>query len=1213
MAYKFNPLSGQIEDQSQGVQGPTGTVTAATDGGNDNPGIAFNDESNTGFYRIGGGTIGVTCTGTTSLRIDNSGRLSVVPNTNNYGVIQPLTSSDDKGLALYAGPNQTYTTGAAIRLTGAGNGGNVRIHGSNAAVTKGNIQLWTGANASLVIENTGNVGIGQSAPSSDYRVTIRSGTSPHSPLFLDTSESNYNTNLYFAKQGTAKWIIGNTATGDDFRFVSSSDERLRITSDGNVGIGTISPSKALDVVGTGSVLIKAKRDNTGTASGGVEIGNNDRTWTLFGDNDYFTLYDNGSSSSPLVVKNDGKVGIGTDSPNQLLDIRANATDTRIQIGPASTSNALAQLPNNSEYGLAIAHGNAELGLHKDGSGNHSYVMGTWTSEDIPLVFRTGSRQERLRITNTGKIGIGTETPSTDVVLSNGGEQGVEFSYPSTNKVEINAYNRDSSTRTHIDLVGQDFKVLTGNPTLNTGLYQDSSGKVGIGTDSPSTELHVKGAGTVAQFEGTGGSAFIQFVDSDDGTIAFIGADGGDLKFQTPTNAYSDKLTIKNDGKIGINTTDTSGNATVVIDSQLGGGSVLRFIGKSSNDGSEIDFYADNNSTRLGYLEFNNTVTKLVSETDVPLSFYTNGGSNERLRINSDGIVTLKGPTNANALEINTGSGSGSLVINRGGAITSNIRASDGNSNIGDAVNAGGSRLRLWKNQILFDTYPASAALGYTPVFTERLTIHSNGNIGIGATNPQAELHVRDAAPVFRIEDSTHGFYSELSVEDSGSLVLNADAGNGAADSKVIIKTDGTERASFDVNGTAAFTGDVTLATDKELKFGDGNFKVWRSSNGNNYINSPSNNSLIIQAQGNTAVEVKNNKDVEFTGQVRVGSTGGHNLNASTGLELRGPAIGSGGVSTDHFKALKLALNDSSEWGGQAVFSLGRWEEPASTSDEANDARSSLKISLGHGAQNSGSDPDADVLLLKSDKSATFTGDVGIGADPAGAFKLYAEGGDSDEGLFIHTGSSSSQWLIRAENNAGTQQFVVKADGEAIFGGNIKVADDKGIDFSSYDGNDTTGTVSTPDGNILKDYEEGTFSPLMKEGSNEVWDTSGDKWKTNVGNYTKIGRIVHVDITFQWSDLASGTNSNTLSITGLPFSLADITSYRAVATVGYIKGLDFETNEKQLIIKGSANGSLLEAFFLNDDNVEPTQVKFEDLDSSYSGVHEWQLSLTYQTD
>jgi hypothetical protein len=136
---------------------------------------------------------------------------------------------------------------------------------------------------------------------------------------------------------------------------------------------------------------------------------------------------------------------------------------------------------------------------------------------------------------------------------------------------------------------------------------------------------------------------------------------------------------------------------------------------------------------------------------------------------------------------------------------------------------------------------------------------------------------------------------------------------------------------------------------------------------------------------------------------------------------------------------------------------------------------------------------------------------------------------------------------------------------------------------------------------------------MKEGSNEVWDTSGDKWKTNVGNYTKIGRIVHVDITFQWSDLASGTNSNTLSITGLPFSLADITSYRAVATVGYIKGLDFETNEKQLIIKGSANGSLLEAFFLNDDNVEPTQVKFEDLDSSYSGVHEWQLSLTYQTD
>ena len=97
-----------------------------------------------------------------------------------------------------------------------------------------------------------NVGIGTNNPSSDYRVTIKSSTSPHSALLLDTTESDYNTNLYFAKQGTNKWIIGNKATDDAFRIVSGSTERLRISSDGNVGIATTNATNTLTMQGQGS-------------------------------------------------------------------------------------------------------------------------------------------------------------------------------------------------------------------------------------------------------------------------------------------------------------------------------------------------------------------------------------------------------------------------------------------------------------------------------------------------------------------------------------------------------------------------------------------------------------------------------------------------------------------------------------------------------------------------------------------------------------------------------------------------------------------------------------------------------------------------------------------------------------------------------------------------------------------------------------------------
>jgi hypothetical protein len=73
--------------------------------------------------------------------------------------------------------------------------------------------------------------------------------------------------------------------------------------------------------------------------------------------------------------------------------------------------------------------------------------------------------------------------------------------------------------------------------------------LGIGTDNPTTELEVLGTGTVASFRGKGGSSFIGIKDEDDGTLVFIGVDGGTLKFQTSGSSYSDKLIIDTSGRV----------------------------------------------------------------------------------------------------------------------------------------------------------------------------------------------------------------------------------------------------------------------------------------------------------------------------------------------------------------------------------------------------------------------------------------------------------------------------------------------------------------------------------------------------------------------------------------------------------------------------------------------------------------------------------------
>ena len=109
--------------------------------------------------------------------------------------------------------------------------------------------------------------------------------------------------------------------------------------------------------------------------------------------------------------------------------------------------------------------------------------------------------------------------------------------------------------------------------------------------------------------------------------------------------------------------------------------------------------------------------------------------------------------------------------------------------------------------------------------------------------------------------------------------------------------------------------------------------------------------------------------------------------------------------------------------------------------------------------------------------------------------------------------------------------------------------------------------ASSDANTLDDYEEGTWTPTISGSTSAGTGT----YSVQVGRYTKICNRVWVDARISWS---AHTGTGNLYITGLTFASANISNYRAVAslypvnialTAGYVALAYMEENQQRIYV------------------------------------------------
>jgi len=474
-------------------------------------------------------------------------------------------------------------------------------------------------------------------------------------------------------------------------------ERFRITSEGNIGIGTATPDERLHVAGNikldgtfrdkfgneGSVGQILSSTETGTEwiaasssdfSIGGEAGGADRT---LGNTDDYALGFKTNNTTRLNIFNnggiriDGNVGINTD-PDDISNI--NKSIKLFAQGTYSNPNINISGHNSANIYLE----SRRQGFTSETSGKKWYISsGSGSVLDLDkFTINNTDDGNCFTIRNGGYVGIGTQSP--DEKLHIAGNMRLDGTFKDKHGNAGSAGQILSSTETGTEWIlapgGTDDAdwTLSGND-----IYSAPSGNVGIGTTNPARKLEVVAGSDNPQIRLTrmdNNSLFTEFKVDPSGNLNINPAGGGGMG---AVYLDDDEIHMWKEGSVMMNRFSVSGN------SYLNGGNVgigttnphgkFEVFGKNPDGNTTVgDFVVDTENKkvyvgRLSSTSYDNSDfiirNRLGHETFVfsgngnYISLGNYNGSNEQMRVVFDGNtfgVGIGTTTPKSKLQVNGG-------------------------------------------------------------------------------------------------------------------------------------------------------------------------------------------------------------------------------------------------------------------------------------------------------------------------------------------------------------------------------------------------------------------------------------------------------------------------------------------------------------------------------------------------------------------------------